>query len=121
MLDKVVILGGGPESSLAATTLTLISGDRCALNVAVVSNGDSNVFIGYQVFYGKLGAFIDDFCAASITKLFLYFLQLLADYPAKGRLTRKNILKLGYLLDDCFILVSDLLTLKGRQAAQLQI
>ncbi len=50
MLDEVAILRCGAETAFATTALSRVSGDRRALDVTTVRDGDRNVLIRDQVF-----------------------------------------------------------------------
>ncbi len=95
MLDEVLVLGHRAESAFAAAALALISGDRRALDVTALGDGDRHVFVGDQVFDRELGAFVDDLSAARVAKLLLDLFQFVADHPPQRALVRQNLFQLG--------------------------
>ena len=82
MLDKVAVLGRRAKASLAAASLTRVGRDRSAFDVTAVGDGDRHVFVGDQVFDGEFDAFVDNFGAAFVTKVFLDLFEFLSRSPA---------------------------------------
>src|SRR6185295_13221247 len=105
------------ESPLAAASLPLVGGNGRALDIAAIGNCQRHVFVGNQIFDGKLDAFIDDLSPSLIAKIFLHFFEFGSDHAAQRSFITKDLLELRNQLDDLLVLVDDLLPLEGRQAA----
>ena len=121
VLDKIAILRSRTETTFSPATLARISRDRRTLDVTTVRDSDRHVFIGDEIFDRELNAFVDNLCAALVTKIFLNFFELFRDHATERTLVAENLFQLRDVFDHLLVLVDDLLTLKCRYSSQLQI
>src|SRR5215468_1243495 len=112
MFDEIIPLRRRTKSSLTTATLSLVGGYRCALDIATIGYGNSDVFISDQVLNRKLNAFVDNFRSTRITKLFLNFFKFGRDDTTKRGFVGENLLQFCNQLDDLFVLVRNLLALE---------
>src|SRR6266508_3638327 len=104
-----------------AAPLRFIHRQRRALDVARKCQRDHHVLVGYQVFERQLDAAIDDLRAALVGVILLDRAQFLDDHAPQRAVARQNLFQLGDQLDHLFVLVNELLTFEGREAAELHV
>ena len=75
VLRKVFIARVGPLAAHTASRLLVKLGERRALDVAQMANGDNHGVVGIEVFCIEFVFVGDDFGAPFVTKLLLHFLQ----------------------------------------------
>src|SRR5262245_22480069 len=104
-----------------AAPLRFIHRQRRAFDVARMGQRDNHVLVRDQVFERQLDAAIDDLRAAFVGVLLLNRAQLLDDYVPQNALVGEDLFQLGDQLDHLFVLVNELLTFEGGQAAELHV
>src|SRR5262245_56854317 len=109
-------LAPGPAAPLRA-----VCRQRSALDIARMGQRDHHVLVGDQVFERQLDAAIDDLRAAFVGVFLLNRAQLLEDHSPQRAVARQYLFQLGDQLDHLFVLVNELLTFEGRQAAELHV
>src|SRR5262249_14107278 len=121
VLDKIVVLRRRAEPTFAASSLTRIRRDRRSLYVAGFCDGDRDVLVFDQVLNSEFNISIDNDGTTLVAELLLHLDELVRDHLPEHALIRKNVLELGNVFDDLFVLFEDLLSLKRRQSAKLQV
>ena len=121
VLDEVLVLHRGRGTAGAAPALGLVVGQGLGLGIATVGNGHHPVFLGDQVFHGKVVLGGADDGQAVIAKFGDDRFQLLADHQLETVRVREDLQVIGYLTQLFIVLVEQLFMLKAGQAVQAQI
>ena len=95
MLDEILVAGLHAGAARAAAALHAVGGDRRALHVAGVADGDRDLLVGDQVFEMDFGGFVFDDGAALVAVELLDLFELLDDDAAQFLLRAKNGFELG--------------------------
>jgi hypothetical protein len=120
--DGVFLDRAGADDPLAAASLTAVGAKRLSLDVATARHGHDDVLVRDQVLVGEVPRrVVDDDCASLAGVLPLELYELVTDDRHDPGRVGEDVLKLGNELDDGEVLVLDLLTLEGGQAAQLHL
>src|SRR5690606_30952761 len=121
VLDVVLILHAGGGLALAAATLRLVGGERLALGIATVGDGDDALFLGDQVGNGQVLTRGDDLGTADIAELGLDLLQLLADDFHQALGAGQDADQLADQAEYFLIFGQQLFVLQASQAVQTQL
>ena len=79
MFDEVFVACGARLDAHAAPVLRPVFGQRSALDIAHVRNGDDHLVVGIEIFRIELFGTHDDFRAAFVAVLLLYLQRFVLD------------------------------------------
>jgi len=91
LLDEIILLRRRRLLAAPAALLRAVVGDRLALHVAAVRNGDHHVLGCDQVFHREVLRILDDLAAAFVPVLLFHIIKLAADDPRDAFRPRENI------------------------------
>ena len=95
MLDEVLVARGAALGPHAAAVLRAVFGQRRALDVAHVRNGDHHVVVGIEILGIELLRSVDDLRAAFVAVLLLDLQQLVLDDLHLHADVRKHLRQVG--------------------------
>jgi hypothetical protein len=119
--DEVFFAGLHAEAAGSAAALLAVGGDRRALEVAGVGDGDGDLLVGDEVFEGELGGLVEDGGAAGVAVLVADVFELLDDDAAELFLAGEDGLVLGDVVADGAELVEELVDGELGEAVELQL
>ena len=121
VVDVVVVLEVDALRAFAAAFLRTVRGDRQALDVAGLRDGDDHVLVGDEVLDVDLGRFLADLGAARGCETLFDLEHLLFDDAAQEHAVLEHALEVGDALLELVQLVLDLLALQADQTAQAHL
>ncbi len=83
MLDEILVASLHTGAAAATAALHAVSGDRRALHVAGVTEGNGDLLVGDQIFEDDFRGFVFDAGAALVSVEFFDFFEFFDDYSAK--------------------------------------
>src|SRR5580704_677048 len=120
MLDEIFVAGLHAHAPLASAALVAVSGDRGALEIAAVADGDGHLLVGDQVFELNFGGFVFDEGAAFVAVELFNFFELFDDDAAQLLFGTENRFVVGDVVASGFQLFVDFVDREPSQAMQLQ-
>src|SRR4051794_33356661 len=120
MVDGVLGTRAHADSSLAASSLTLVRIDRSALEISTARDRDRDVFLSNEILNIDLARVFDDLGPALVTEVLLDFFEFLDDHGSQLLLVAKDLEIFGDHALNLRKLVEDLLLLHACQALELQ-
>ena len=121
VLDEVLVARGAPLGTPAAAVLRTVLGQRRALDVAHVRDGDDHVVVGVEVLGVELLRGVDNLRAALVAVLLLDLEQLLLDNLELHADVGQHLLQVGNLLFELVALGHQLAVLEPREGAQTHL
>ena len=118
VLDEVLVARGAALGPHAAAVLRAVFGQRRALDVAHVRNGDHHVVVGIEILGIELLRSVDDLRAAFVAVLLLDLQQLVLDDLHLHADVRKHLRQVGDQLLQFVALGEQLAPFESRQGAQ---
>src|SRR5665647_1574328 len=79
MLDKILFFGASPLNAAPTPFLASISIYRLSFYIAGMGYRNHDIFLGYQIFPGKILSLIDNFSTSFIAKPPFHLQQILPD------------------------------------------
>ena len=119
--DEVLVLGRHAGGALAAAALGAVLGQRRALDVAALGDGDDHVLALDQVLVVEVGVPLDDLGAARHGEELADLAQLVGDDRHDPRPRAQDVEVVGDLAGELLELVGDLLDAERGQPLQPQV
>ena len=121
MLDEVLVARSTALGADAAAVLRAVFGQRGALDVAHVRDGDDHVVVGIEILGVKLLGGIDDLRTALVAVFFLDFEQLILDDLHLQADVGEHLLEVGDGFGQLVALGGELAVFEPRQGAQAHL
>ena len=119
--DEILLARAHPNATLAAAALHAIGGDRRALDVAGVGDGNRHVFVGDQVLDAEFATLVDDVVRRSSPNRSRIVLQLVDDELDQQLVAREDRAQALDRLHQLGELVDNLLPLQPGQPLELHV
>ena len=121
MFDEVLVARGAALGTHSAAMLRAVFGQRRALDVAHVRDGDDHVVVGVEILGIELLRSIDDLRAALVAVLLLDLQQLVLDDLHLHRHVGQHLREVGDESHQLVALGNELAVLEARQGAQTHL
>ena len=122
MFNHILLLCGHADNALSAAALHFECPFLQPLDIAGFRNSDDYLFIGNEVFVGKLAELLlVHFGAALVCEEFFYILQLFPDYEQYLLRVREQVRQVRYRFTDHLQFIFDFPALESSEAFELHI
>ena len=120
-LDKVLLLGGHTDNTLAAAALRGVGIGGLTLDISRMCNGDNAVVLFNKILKHDVVRRLNYLCTALVRVAVAYFRHLVADYLLYLSHISEDALKLGYQRVQSFKLRLYLFALHAGQSAKRHV
>ena len=121
VFDEVLVAGAAATGALTTAVLHLVLGQRRALDVAEVRDGDDHLLVGDGVLHAELGRAVLDGRTALVTEAFLDVLQLVLDDAHAQVHVVEHVVEVGDELHQLVVLVLQFLAFHAGELAQTHL